>query len=103
MGRARAMLTLSNGERRWPLMGGSRFAEIAPVRQYQFVQKSRRRIEARLVVERPLTDQEEEMLRQRMLTRLGHPFEITFSYVERIARKAGEKYEEFKSELDPRP
>ena len=99
MGRARAMLTLPGGGRSWPLMGGSRFAEIAPVRQYQFVQKSPERIEARLVVERPLGAEEEEMLRQRMLSRLGHPFEIKFSYVDRIARRAGEKYEEFKSEI----
>ncbi len=99
MGRARAMLTLPNGARSWPLMGGSRFAEIAPVKQYQFVQKSRTQIEARLVVERPLTNGEEEKLRDRMLTRLGHPFEIEFSYVMQIARQAGEKYEEFKSEL----
>jgi len=99
MGRARAMLTLPNGARTWPLMGGSRFAEIAPVRQYQFTQKSRTNIEARLLVERPLTGDEEEKLRDRTLARLGHPFEIEFSYVKQIARKAGEKYEEFKSEL----
>ncbi|MBT3926950.1 MAG: hypothetical protein HOF33_08200, partial [Rhodospirillaceae bacterium] len=83
----------------WPLMGGSRFAEIAPVRQYQFVQKSRQAIEARLVVERPLSDGEEEKLRERMLARLGHAFEIKLSYVKKIERQAGEKYEEFKSEL----
>ena len=99
MGRARAMLTLPDGSRSWPLMGGSRFAEIAPVRQYQFVQKSPERIEARLVVKRPLTTDEEDKLRQRMLARLGHPFEISLSYVKRIERQAGEKYEEFKSEI----
>jgi phenylacetate-CoA ligase len=99
MGRARAMLALPNGGRSWPLMGGSRFAEIAPVRQYQFVQKTPEKIEARLVLERALTVQEEEALRERMLTRLGHPFEINFRYVDQIARKAGGKYEESKSEL----
>ncbi len=99
MGRARAMLTAPNGERSWPLMGGSGFAEIAPVQQYQFVQKIRRRIEARLVVERPLSTEEENGLRQRMLPRLSHPFEIKLSYVKRIERQAGEKYEEFKSEI----
>ena len=97
MGRARAMLP--DGSRSWPLMGGSRFAEIAPVRQYQFVQKSRHKIEARLVVERPLDEQEEQALRERMLARLGHPFEIKLRYVKKIERKAGEKYEEFKSEI----
>jgi len=51
------------------------------------------------LVERPLTGDEEEKLRDRTLARLGHPFEIEFSYVKQIARKAGEKYEEFKSEL----
>jgi hypothetical protein len=40
-------------------------------------------------VERALTVQEEEALRERMLTRLGHPFEINFRYVDQIARKAG--------------
>ncbi len=99
MGRARAMLTLPDGGRSWPLMGGSRFAEIAPVRQYQFVQKSPQRIEARLVVARPLSDEEEGKLRERMLSRLGHPFDIEFSYVKKIERRAGEKYEEFKSEI----
>ena len=80
VGRLRNMLVLPNGDQRWPLTGFHDFREIAPVRQYQLVQKSLERIEARFVVDRPLTADEEDKLSAVMQNSLGHPFDISFQY-----------------------
>ena len=99
MGRVRNMVTLPNGERYWPSVYGGRYADIAPIRQLQLVQKSLERIEVRLVVERPLTVEEERELRELVHTRIRHPFEVVFTYHDEIPRGPGGKYEDFKSEL----
>lgn len=99
LGRVRNMLVLPDGSRRWPRLAAPFYREIAPVVQHQIVQHDLRRIEARLVVERPLTRAEEGRLREVIAERLGHPFDIRFSYPDRIARDPSGKYEEFKSAL----
>jgi phenylacetate-CoA ligase len=99
LGRVRNMLTLSDGRRIWPRLR-LRYEEIAPIRQFQFVQKSSSRIEARLVADRPLTAAEEERFRALVLARIGHAgFDIAFCYHDHIGRGAGGKFEEFKSEI----
>ena len=100
LGRVRNMITLPDGGRRWPLPGDGRYRDIAPVRQYQFVQKTPTRFEARLVTERALTADEERALAQWIRERLGHPFDIEFVRVEAIARHASGKYEDFVNETD---
>ncbi|MDH3948324.1 MAG: phenylacetate--CoA ligase family protein [Gammaproteobacteria bacterium] len=99
LGRTRNMLTLPNGEQRWPLVGFSKFREIAPVKQFQFVQTSLQEVLVRLVVERPLLAGEEDGLREIIRESLGHPFDIRFEYMDVIHRGKGGKYEEFISEL----
>jgi phenylacetate-CoA ligase len=99
LGRVRNMVTLPNGERYWPSVYGGRYAQIAPVRQLQLVQKSLERVEVRLVVERALTAEEERQLRELVHTRIRYPFEIDFTYHDEIPRGPGGKYEDFKSEL----
>jgi len=99
LGRTRNMLTLPNGDQRWPLVGFSKFRDIAPVKQFQFVQTSLQEILFRIVVERPLLAGEEDGLREIIRERLGHPFEIRFEYMEVIPRGKGGKYEEFVSDL----
>ena len=99
LGRTRNLVTLPNGQRHWPLVGFSRFRDVAPVKQFQFVQTSLQEILARLVVERPLTGGEEDALRKIMQDRLGFPFDIRFEYLDCIPRTAGGKYEEFISEI----
>ncbi len=99
LGRVRNMVTLPNGERYWPSVYGGRYAEIAPIRQLQLVQKSLERIEVRLVVERALTAEEERVLRELVHSRIRHPFEVVFTYHDEIPRGPGGKYEDFKSEL----
>lgn len=99
MGRARNILTYPTGETHFPLLGGERYAEIAPIRQYQVIQRSPREIEVRLVVDRPLASDEEAALREFILTKLGFPFDLKFSFPTRIPMGAGGKFEDFISEI----
>ena len=102
VGRSRNMLTLPTGAQRWPLVGFARFRTLAPVRQYQLIQRTLTDIEVRFVVDRPLSGGEEERLRAVILEALGHPFRLTFSYLNgEIPRGAGGKFEEFISEVQP--
>lgn len=99
VGRVRNTLVAPTGERYWPSFGSRRFAELAPIRQHQFVQKTLETIEARFVTERELTPEEEQKLREHILSRLPCPFELTFTYHDEIPRGAGGKYEDFLSEV----
>jgi phenylacetate-CoA ligase len=93
------MLVMPNGERRWPLVGFSSYREIAPIRQYQLVQKTVEKIEVRLVVDRALTTDEEARLAGVIRAALGHAFELAFVYLPIIPLTAGGKFEEFVSEV----
>lgn len=100
LGRERGMLVLPGGEKHWPLTGYQQYGEIAPsVTQFQFIQHSLEQVEARLVVSRPLDRQEEAALRAHIQASLGHPFEIMFTYHDRIPRSASGKFEEFISRV----
>ena len=99
LGRTRNMLTLPDGGRLWPRLSELRYAEILPVEQFQLVQKSLSLLELRLVAARRATADEERRLRDTIVARIGHPFDIDFSYPERIARGATGKFEDFRSEL----
>ena len=99
LGRVRNMLRLPGGGLRYPRFGEAQFGTIAPVRQFQVVQRTLQHIEVSLVVVRPLTVDEEGALRVLVLRNLGHPFEVTFSYHDDIPRLASGKYEDFRSEV----
>ncbi|MDP6843764.1 MAG: hypothetical protein QGH73_19000 [Rhodospirillales bacterium] len=98
-GRVRGMVTLPNGDQFWPFFSNRKFNEIAPIRQYQVVQKTLDSLEINLVAERKLSPDEENRLRTLLAERLGHPFAMTFNYFDEIQRSAGGKFEDFKSEL----
>ena len=100
LGRKRNMLVLPNGERRWPLTGFMKYREIAPIRQYQIVQKDLENIEARLVVDRPLDARQEQALAEVIRRFLGHPFRVSFAYLEAFPPHPGGKFEDFISLLD---
>jgi hypothetical protein len=53
----------------------------------------------RLVVSAALRADEEAMLRERVLERLPPGFDLALRYVDRIARGASGKFEEFMSEV----
>ncbi len=100
LGRVRNMLVLPNGERRWPFSGYRMYRDIAPVRQFQLVQTSTTDIEARFVVDAPLSEAQQEALRSTIRRSLGHPFAVTIRQCDRLPRSAGGKFEEFISELE---
>jgi phenylacetate-CoA ligase len=101
LGRTRNMVRLPGGAQRWPLVGFGRFRDIAPIRQYQFVQRTREAVEARFVTDRPLTGEEEARLAGVIQAALGYPFRLTFTYFEgEIPRGPGGKFEEFVSEVE---
>jgi phenylacetate-CoA ligase len=99
LGRVRNMLVTAGGERYWPAFGLRALQDRLPIRQYQFVQKTHQHIEMRLVVSAALRADEEAMLRERVLERLPPGFDLALRYVDRIARGASGKFEEFMSEV----
>ena len=103
-GRQRNMIKLPDGTSHWPLLGWihteseTRTAqEIAPIKQFQFVQKTRQDIEVKLVVGRPLSADEVERLKRLIISKLGYAFDLQFSYHDNIPRSASGKYEDFLS------
>ena len=96
LGRERNLIRMPDGSRHWPLVGFHKFRKIAPIVQYQMIQQDREHVELRLVVERPLTVQEESNLTAHVQTSLGHPFALSFSYFDgKIPAGANGKFEEF--------
>lgn len=102
LGRVRNMLVTADGRRYWPVFGTRALMDSAPIRQYQFVQTTPQRIEARLVVNSPLTIDQERAVRSRVVSQLPHGIDVQIVYCERLERSAGGKYEEFLSEI-PQP
>jgi phenylacetate-CoA ligase len=98
-GRARAMLTLPSGAKRFAHYGKNVLIGIPDVLQHQAVQHTREDIELFLVVRRPLTADEEGKIRAAVLEGLGYPFRLTITYCDAIARNPSGKYDEFRSEI----
>ena len=101
LGRERNMVRLPGGASHWPLTGFHDFAQVAPVLQYQLVQKSLQRIEVRLVVQGgPPTPGQEAALRRIITRALLHPFELSFVYFDSyLPRARSGKFEEFICEI----
>lgn len=100
LGRQRNLLRLPNGRRFWPLVGAFDYRDIAPVRQYQVVQRSLERVTLRLAVERPLSVDEERGLAEKLVEFLGHRFVVDFDYcTPTIPRGPGGKFEDFVCEI----
>ncbi|MCH7864801.1 MAG: phenylacetate--CoA ligase family protein [Proteobacteria bacterium] len=103
IGREQDLVVLPNGEKHWTLLSTGNiedFLKIAPIRQYQFIQKDLQTIEVRLVVERDLNDGEKEKLREWLVSKLDFPFAVTFAFVDEIPRMASGKYRDFISEVE---
>lgn len=99
LGRVRNMLHYPDGRKAWPLLADSRYRGVAPVRQFRVIQHTLERLEFQVVAERPLNSEEKEALAQIIRDRVGHPFLIDVTEHAEIARSAGGKYEDFRSEL----
>jgi phenylacetate-CoA ligase len=101
MGRERNLVLLPDGTRHWPIFGFQRWAEIFPVRQFQFIQSDRHAITARMYAHgRPSVAQEAKLV-ELIQAGLGHPFTIHFEWQkEPLARQPGGKFEEFRRTLN---
>ncbi|MGH7123493.1 MAG: hypothetical protein ACREFI_03915, partial [Stellaceae bacterium] len=99
VGRARDMVVLPNGERRFGYHSPDLLAGIAAIVQHQVAQVSRDELEIRLVVRRPLAPEEETEIIDRVRKNYGDAFRYRLAYRDEIPRAAGGKYFVFRSEL----
>ena len=99
LGRVRNLVRTPDGRRYWPVLG--KFRSIDAVRQFQFVQSALDRIEIRLVLERPLTGEEQTRIVELVRNALNFPFRVEIRPVQNIERGPTGKYEEFLSLLPP--
>jgi phenylacetate-coenzyme A ligase PaaK-like adenylate-forming protein len=99
LGRVRNTLVTADGKRYWPAFGTRALMEVAPIRQHQFVQKTVDLIEARLVVATPLTQAQEQAVRERIASQLPSGMQLSIVYRERLERSASGKFEDFLSEI----
>jgi len=95
LGKQRHMILLPDGTKHWPCFPPHLWTQVAPIRQYQLVHRDPTSIEARIVIDRKLTDAETAKLIANLNKSLGHPFTIDFKYMDRIERSKSGKYEEF--------
>ncbi|MGD9648465.1 MAG: phenylacetate--CoA ligase family protein [Pirellulales bacterium] len=103
LGRQRNMAILPDGSRRWPsieLADRDDLADFPPIAQFQVIQRSLQTVEMLLVTPRSLTSPEEDRLRGWVQEALGHPFEISFTYVNEIPRSKAGKFEDFRCEVE---
>ncbi|MDP1879329.1 MAG: hypothetical protein Q8K60_00140 [Parachlamydiaceae bacterium] len=95
-GRERNLMMLPDGSRHWPLTNFMNFREIAPIQQYQMIQRSLDVIEIRLVASRVITNNEETQLKIIIQEALGFPFNLYFTYFDKqIPIPSNGKFEEF--------
>jgi phenylacetate-CoA ligase len=99
VGRARDMLVLPSGEKRYPYYGHDAMVRVDAIRQHQLVQTSPEAIEIRLVVRRPLTPAEEAHILATAADGLGYPFHLKLAYCDEIKRDPSGKYAEFRSNV----
>src|SRR5207253_5021199 len=95
LGRQRNMLTLPDGDQRWPnIRDPSELASaggpaLPPLQQFQVIQRSLTALEVLLVCPEPLGAAEEDIMREYLAFVLGHRFEVTFTYVAEVPRSKG--------------
>jgi phenylacetate-CoA ligase len=99
LGRVRNMLIYPDGRSSWPLFADSRFRDHAPVTQFRVIQRSVHTLELQVAAERALNADERGALARILQERMRYPFEIQVTEHAEIARSAGGKYEDFRSEV----
>lgn len=103
LGRQRNRLIMPTGESLFPYLGehGQIMKETGVrVRQFQCVQHTLEKVELKLVLERELTTDEQARVTLMIQRNLGHPFEISYTFLEDIPRGPNGKFEEFISHVN---
>ena len=98
-GRVRNLAYTPDGRRFWPV-SLNRIRDIKAIRQAQYVQTALNAIELRVVLNRPLRDDEREDAIRKVRTVLGHPYDVTVTPIPAITRGPTGKFEEFRSQLE---
>lgn len=99
LGRVRNMLVLPDGDTLWPRFNSDDLSRLAPVRQFQFIQKTVTEVDVKLVLTRPMKAAEEQALRDQIHERLDKSLSLNFIVVDDIPRSSGGKFEDFISEV----
>ncbi len=102
LGREQNMLTKANGEKVWTLLSEGairKLLKIAPILEYQFVQKSRTGLEARFIVGRDLTKAENAAVRVWLAEKFGPEFDFDLVFPEQLQRSKSGKLQDFLSEV----
>ncbi|NQV98232.1 MAG: phenylacetate--CoA ligase family protein [Rhodospirillales bacterium] len=102
LGREQNMLSKPDGEKVWTLLSEGairKLLKLAPIREYQFVQKTQAQIEARFVVDRALSASETSQVRTWLAEKFGPEFEFTLTYLKELPRSKSGKLQDFISEV----
>jgi phenylacetate-coenzyme A ligase PaaK-like adenylate-forming protein len=100
VGRSRNMVRLPDGRSFWPLVGFARYRDVAPIRQYQLIQRELETLEVRLVSDTSLTPDQERKIGDLISKAMGYCFKLRFVYFEdQIPGGPGGKFEEFICDL----
>lgn len=70
------------------------------MRQVQVIQDSLTSLSLKVVSARALRAQEESAFRDTVRNAVGHPFDVTVSYVDDVPRSASGKFEDFICAID---
>lgn len=100
LGRQRNMLLKPDGGRYWPSFPSEVWADIAPIEQFQVIQRDLDNLELRIVALRELTLAEGAALLAALRDALGSDYRITLVRLAQIPRAAGGKYEDFICEVE---
>ena len=102
-GRARDMLTLPDGQHRFPYYAHNTMMQIDAIVQHQVAQTALDVVEIRLVVRRPLTVAEEAHVIGAATRGLGGAHKVRLVYRPEILRQASGKFAEFVNEFENPP
>jgi phenylacetate-CoA ligase len=97
-GRPRNQAVPPDGRRTWPDVGAL-WAAVPDVEQIQLIQRGRDHVEVRYARAQPLSPAEEHAGGERIHEALGHPFRLTFTRQDTIARQPNGKYETFYADI----
>lgn len=98
-GRQRNMVVLPNGRQHWPSFPAGLWKAIAPIEQFQLVQRHVDEIDANYVMTRVLDEHEAGQIVAALQKQLGFPFRIRLQRLPSIERSATHKFEDFISAL----
>lgn len=100
VGRQRNMLLRADGSRYWPSFPSESWAKIAPIEQFQVIQRELDRVELRVVAQRELTSAESNAMLIALRKALGCDYRMTLVRLAQIPRGTGDKYEDFICEVE---